>query len=384
MTSSKQKIVCIKQAAETELLTKAQKLFNNLIKKIDAEKKHLLEWQEFIPKFQRKLADEYEVVLDGYNSRRIEMVNALDSAYENKIFKKADKIKIRHLITEISADLIAEHGKEELKELHDKHSDQDFDAIKQEADEMASEFIKSMMQGMYGVDLGDDFDVSAPEKYQELLQGLENKDAEKPHQTGAGRASRKKSAKQLEREARQQQEEQSISQSIREVYRKLTSALHPDREQNALERERKTEIMRRVNSAYAKKDLLSLLELQLEAEQIDQSHLNNIAEDRLKNFNKILKEQLKELQQEIDQIQYPFRADLKLPPHAVLTQKFILQHLEDDIRGIKADMLQLKHELKIFQNPMALKAWLKDYKIPKQSKFDDLDDLFFSGFAPPF
>jgi len=53
MSPSNRKIVVISPASEKNALSKAQRLFNSLIKKIDAEKKLLREWQEFSPEFQR-------------------------------------------------------------------------------------------------------------------------------------------------------------------------------------------------------------------------------------------------------------------------------------------------------------------------------------------
>lgn len=377
MTLANRKIVHIKHSADKNVLSKAQKLFNSLIKKIDAEKRSLLAWQEFIPEYQRVIRNESDVLWDNYNALRQEMVHALDRAYENKIFKKADKLKISHLITEISANLIAEHGMDELKELHDKYSDCDFDTIKQDADEIAGEFVKSMMQDMYGVEIDEDGQGYSPERIQAILEDIKNQQDEKQRQGENSQANRKKSEKQLQKEARQLQEQQNISQSIRDVYRKLTSALHPDREQDPEERERKTAIMRQVNTAYAKKDLLRLLELQLQAEQIDQSHLNNIAEDRLKYFNKILKEQLAELQQEILMIQSPFKFEMNLPPYAVLSPQAILLGLQKDMREMKRDIAGLKRELLMFKNHAALKAWLKSYSIPKEPDYDELEGLFY-------
>ncbi len=49
------------------------------------------------------------------------------------------------------------------------------------------------------------------------------------------------------KESQQQVEEQQTSQSIRELYRKLVSALHLDREPDPQERERKTLLMQRIN-----------------------------------------------------------------------------------------------------------------------------------------
>jgi hypothetical protein len=42
----------------------------------------------------------------------------------------------------------------------------------------------------------------------------------------------------------------------------------------------------------------------------------------------------------------------------------------------------IQNELKIFQNPVSLKSWLKGYKTPKTPNHDDFDDLFFGGMMP--
>lgn len=380
MTSKNQNIVSISDVSEKPALSRAQKQFNNLIKKINAKKELLLEWRQTIPEYNRKVVQDYEVLLATYNAHRMEMVQVLDRAYHDKLFKKTDKLKIEHLISDLTADLIGEVDNDELKDLHNKYSGCDFDTDKQEADAMAVEFMKSMIQDMFGVDIGDEVDLSSPEKIKAMLHELKDKDDEKQRETLERQSKRKKTAKQLEKEARQQQEEQTISQSIREVFRKLSSALHPDREQDETERARKTEIMQRVNAAYAKKDLLQLLELQLEAEQIDQAHLNNIAEDRLKYFNKILKEQLDELQQEITQIEYPFKLQLNIPHYLSLTPKYLMQNLEGSVEDMKHDISKIQQDLQEFQDVSALKAWLKKYTIPKRPNIEGFDGLFFDDF----
>ncbi len=52
-------------------------------------------------------------------------------------------------------------------------------------------------------------------------------------------------------EQRREAEAQQATQSVREVYRKLASALHPDRETDERQREAKTALMQRVNQACA-------------------------------------------------------------------------------------------------------------------------------------
>jgi hypothetical protein len=162
----------------------------------------------------------------------------------------------------------------------------------------------------------------------------------------------------------------------------LVAALHPDREPDEQERKRKTELMQRVNTAYGKKDLLLLLELQLEVEQIDPEHLSNIADSRLKYFNKILAGQLAELEQETEHIENMLRMELNMPFYAPLSPKQLMSGLAQDIEEFQEDIIAIQKELEILQNPASLKAWLKSYKIPKKSRHDDFEDLLFGGMMP--
>jgi chemotaxis protein histidine kinase CheA len=386
MPSSPRKLIRIAQTSAAKELSRTQKQFNSLIKKIEAQKQALIEWQESLPQYNRKIADEYQPLWDAYNQQRIDLVYLLDRAYEDKLFTKSDKAKIKHILTDLAEQLILEHGKDELKELYNKHSGDDIDAAQEEADAMAAELMKTMMGGMFGIEIGDDVDVSSPEKMQaflhEKMQEAEAERAEKQRQAEEKRAKRKKTQKQLEKEAKKQQEEQNLSQSIREVYRKLAAALHPDREPDGEERERKTRLMQRVNAAYEKKNLLQLLELQLEAEQIDQEHLNNIAEDRLKYFVKILKEQLFELEQEVAGYEQEFNQRMRGPLYARLHPKTMMMALDQDIGSLRRDIANLKDDIKLFRHLPALKAFLKTYKIPKQRPTDDFDD-FLGDFLHP-
>lgn len=374
MKTSNQKIVHIQDTADNKVLSKAQKQFNTLIKKIDVHKKLLLQWQETIPKYQYRVGSEYDALWEQYNQHRAELVYLFDAAYPQKHFHKTDRSKLKHLIEEIATELILEHGMEELKDVYNKYNDTDFDTENQSVDEDVGEMMKAMLKEMMGVEIDDDIDISSPEKFQAALQA---KLAENQAQQEEKRSKRKKTARQLEKEAKLKEEEKNVSKSIQEVYRKLASSIHPDREPDEAERERKTKIMQEVNVAYGKKDLLRLLELQLELEHIDQAQMNNFAEDRLKHFNKILQEQFRELQQEITSIERGFEMQLQWSAFVDLTPEALMAKLDYDIQSMQHDIDCLKADIEDFQVPQALKAFLKAYKIPKQPKELSLDDLFF-------
>jgi hypothetical protein len=168
----------------------------------------------------------------------------------------------------------------------------------------------------------------------------------------------------------QQAEEQQASQSIREVYRKLASALHPDRETDTRERERKTALMQRVNQAYEKRNLLELLKLQLELEHIDQDAVNNISEDRLKHYNKILKEQLAELEQEIFHVEGGFTAQFGINLFERISPATIMRDLVTEIAGVQHTIRDLKKDVIEFKDIKKVKAWLK--KVQREAaKMDD-------------
>lgn len=373
MTQPKDKSVRITHKTDSKVLSAAQKRFNSLTKKIDSQKKILLEWKETIPVYRQKMEQEYNVLVDAFNNHKAEMVQLFDQNFDNKLFKKTDKAKLTYLICSISEELITQYNMSELKPLFNKYSEDDYDAMNEETDAAIGDFMKDMMENMFNVKLDENVDISSPEKLKAHLHEKLKEQAET--EASAPVKERKKTKKQLEKEAREQEEEALASQSVREVYRKLVAVLHPDREQDEQERKRKTELMQRVNTAYGKKDLLQLLALQLEVEQIDTEHLSNITEHRLKHFNKILNEQLAELEQENHQIESMFKMDLNEPFFVSLTPKRLMNIVVEDIKSMREDVTDIQQDVEHFQQPAALKVWLKNYKIPKKTDYES-DELF--------
>jgi hypothetical protein len=178
----------------------------------------------------------------------------------------------------------------------------------------------------------------------------------------------------LVRERRQAAEADKLKQSVRDIFRKLASQLHPDREPDGAERERKTRLMQRVNVAYAANDLLGLLELQLEVEQIDHAHLNNLGEDRIKQYNKILDGQLREIEREIHMIEYAAAMEMGGEVRGRLTPQKMLRCLRADIADLKVKLAEVTAEIEEFKDVNKLKAWLKTYRPP----VPDHDDAYWA------
>lgn len=351
-------------------LSKAQQAFNNLIQQIEKKRGLLADWEAAISRYQQKYSAQLLPLFADLHEKQTAFAFFLDRLSHHKELKKSERKVLSGVIADLAGQVLAARDDAELKALYNKHSRSDYD----EEEAASAESMKAMLEGMLGIELGDVADMSSPD---ELFQRVEAQMQEEWARTNADKAQKpkhKKTAKQLAKEAREQAEEQQVSLSIREVYRKLVSVLHPDREPDAQERERKTALMQRVNSAYEKRNLLQLLELQLELEHIDQTSINSIGEDRLKHYNKVLKEQLAELELEVRHVQGGFVAQFGLDPFERVSPASIMRDLAAEIADIKQVIRDLQKDMHAFEDIKKVKAWLKQARRREDSSdyFDDL------------
>jgi hypothetical protein len=307
-------------------LSQGQKIFNALIQKLETERQLLAAWQEMIPLHQQHYVSQYQPLMRNYHGLVAQLVRLLDDAYSAKGLSRHDQEKISHIICSVSAAIVGDSDAADLKRICQMHG---------------------------GVDPAEAQQSDAEEPGQEANAGYGREHAGK----------RRKSAKAAAREAKQQEELQNASQSVREVYRKLASALHPDREQDPAERVRKTVLMQRVNIAYDKKDLLGLLELQLEIEQIDQSRINSLSEQHLQHYSKVLTEQSAELRDEIAGLEADFRWRFHIAPQEALSPALAMRRLKSDIKDMQQHIAALKNDLLAFADVKNIKAWLKNYPL---------------------
>ena len=133
--------------------------------------------------------------------------------------------------------------------------------------------------------------------------------------------------------------------------------------------------MQKINQAYDRNNLLLLLELQLELEQIDQAHINNVSEDRLKHYNTILRGQLTELQHEIMRVETGFMAQYLFDPFEEPDPNTLMKYLAVEIAEVNRDIRNLQRDLLAFEDIRQLKMWLKNVRLP--SRGDNFDDVPF-------
>lgn len=380
-------VLTVGQSKDKALLTKSQKEFNRLTKKIAQMQANAKGFEEAVGKIQQRIAQDLAPLMQQYEARRADLVRLLDRAHESGKYKSQEKKKLEHIILSIAQELIAEEEMDDLKLIYDKYADEPYDEMDAEADEAASAMARQMISQMFGIDIPEDVDVSTPEKMQAYLdQYMKQQEAEQGQRQQAAqerRAEKPKTAKQIEREEKKAEKDQKkaeedakVTKSVREVYLDLVKAFHPDREPDETERLRKTEIMQRVTAAYERNDLLALLQLQLEFERIDQDHLETMAEEKLQHFNKLLRKQAAELDELLWSIKNALSQMTNRQPYLITSPMLLDYWLDADIKKMKKEMRGLEKDLHELADPHVMKAWLKGYKIQKRGAEDLFGDIF--------
>lgn len=368
MTKRQQTSVVITPAAKDSTLSKAQQTFNRLIKQIEQRRAKLREWEAITPGIQNKVVDELVPLTKKLDAMLSRFVHALDRAHSQKGLTKTERGLLSDIIAEIAGDLAERLDDTALKAIYSRHADSDLDS------DTAAELhiMKQAMEDIFGVEIPEDV-TSAEDVSERIREKIEQQQKEWEAAEEVRRSKRKKTAKQAAAAEKARAAQEQTNLSLREVYRKLASSLHPDRETDMVERERKTALMQRVNQAYEKKDLLKLLELQLELEHIDQAVINNLGESRLRHYNKILKEQVGELDQELMHVQERFCDQFNLPLFSVRTPKEAERSLYEEVARLKRFLRRVEADTLLCNDIKKVKAnvrrWHQEITPPD---FDDM------------
>ena len=365
----------IQIAGSDSSLSKGQKTFNSQIQQIEKLRTRLAAWDAATAAYQEKFTRELVPLLANATELQVRLVHSLDRAAGQKDLTRRERRMLRETVADLAGEILAERDDAELKAIYNKHSRSDYDS--EEAAGLQD--MKDMVEGLFGLDLGSDGRLDSPD---EILRRAQTQFQEKQALYEAEgqareerRARRKKSARQLEKEERAEADARQVSQSIREIYRKLASALHPDRETDPQERVRKTALMQRINQAYDKRNLLQLLELQIELEHIDRNVIARLDDERLRHYNAILREQIAELRQELMRVEATFRAQFGIDPFVSMKPETVVRDLAHEILLVKQANREIERDLLALAGTKGIKAWLR--KALRQPARDDFYDLPF-------
>ena len=374
MLARPSKVIRIADRANAQ--SSEHKTFNRQIKQIEKLRGRLAAWEAATSAYREKYSRELTPLLSRMTDLRIELVHCLDRASGHKSLTPAQQRKLDQAIAELAAQVLAEREDAQVKEIYNKHNPVDFDS-----EEAAhTHDVKSFLEDMFDLELGEADEHDSLDGLFERARAqfrekhMQHEAQKRSHEER--RSKRTKSARQLERERRAEDDAKRVSQSIREVYRKLVSELHPDRETDPQERARKTELMQRINQAYAKRNLLQLLELQLELEHISEEYIAGLDQERLRHFNAVLKEQIAELKQELITVEVQFCQQFGLSPYDDVNPESVVRDLSYEIVITERLNRALEQDMLLVADPKGIKAWLKQRGRKSRRNDDDFDAPF--------
>ena len=200
--------------------------------------------------------------------------------------------------------------------------------------------------------------------------------SEHPHiseQTTLDKTAEREAAKQAHQAKRQQAKQAVIGNSssgsevqntpnlLRNMYRKLASALHPDRARDEAERIHKTALMGQVNAAHDAKDLLTLMRLQLLTQTpespTESAYTTSIPKDKLKQAIQQLQAQLHALRVAWQQMQTSMQEEWDLP-YGNISAKSLQMALRKEAQEFTSHIAYLQSDALWLSDDAFLKNWL--------------------------
>jgi hypothetical protein len=292
-----------------------QRAFNRLTEQLERLRAALPRWEEAGQRLrERLLAELMPLERQSFTVMR-EMAVAIDALLVSPEGRKLSKRRhqgLQWLLLMACEALLAREVSAapdaELEAIHDRHAGTSLADLRARESERRYGMLRDLVRKVLDEELPDR-ELDAEEidalkaRVDERLAAKDAAEKDAWDREEAARQARRPGARKRAEAAQQRKEAAvaEIQQSVREIYRKLAASLHPDREPDPLERERKTGLMQRLNAAYEAGDLLTLLTLQIELEQIDSTRLAGLPEQRLAHYNAVLREQAQALRAEIDQ-----------------------------------------------------------------------------------
>lgn len=286
-----------------ERLSKAQLAFNRLIQRIE--------------KLRRKIAQETERLtthLEFYRAQirplEVQVAEARKAVvrllfpYLNgpSLGRRKGKSAVRGVIQEQLQAIMEVFG-----ELPDEDLRTVFEAVEgksmKEAEADDFEMMREQLGEMLG-SMGVDADLSG------MRPGMSDAEVaaqmaqlkariEEERSNAEASESRPKTKKQLEREAREQAAEELRKRDVGGLYRQLAKLLHPDLEQDPVLRAEKEVAMKELTTAYKNSDLHGMLRLEMAWIAREQADASRLTDQKLAIYNKVLKEQAVELEEQL-------------------------------------------------------------------------------------
>lgn len=159
---------------------------------------------------------------------------------------------------------------------------------------------------------------------------------------------KKKTKREFDKEKKEQELEDLKNKGLSPIYKQLVKVLHPDLEQDPLQKKEKEELMKKLTSAYENNDLHTLLSLEMQwMTHRSEKDESLTSDEQVKIYNSILKDQVTTLEENfallIHHPKYtPIRDFIKEFDHPKMLMKMELEELKEEAEEYEftAELLQ--------------------------------------------
>ncbi len=378
VAAARQLVAVLGVAERGAALSKTQKRFNQLVEKVSNQRAELQRWQAYQRFYHQQLHDQYQPLVARLREQRIAMAQLLDQAMDGRDLRPRERDKALYLINQLIASLLEGGEEPVLVGLHDKYAAVSLEELRHER----MELLRAAANEALDIDVDSYAGGESPAEFETWIEAQVR--ASRAAAEAADEAPKRKTGKSNKQAALREEAAEGGTRAVREAYRKLVSELHPDRETDPVEQQRKTELMQRVNQAYKAGDLLGLLEFQLEIEQIDAAALAGLADERLRHYVHVLEEQSRQLRDELAELTLPFADILGESAPRKLSTDAVQRLLDQDIRELKRTVRKLEMDVICFQDVRQLKQSLGQHHVePLDDDELSMPDDFAPRAAPP-
>lgn len=312
----------LKTTAQPEAqLSPKQKKLNRLIERIEQQKKELVTWKNAQADIQNYTRSKLLPVYTELHTVLFEQLDTLWNHLANDASSKADLAQIDTKIAALAkmlkkSQMLTSEQKEQVEKIdtfYMQHAEH-IRAKKAKANSIQSHDLAETVEQNVDVDW---------ENYE--------------HNSAEYEAERER-AKQLKQQEKREQAVKMAEQSLKTVYLKITAMIHPDREPDEVKKLKKTELLQKVNEAYAAQDLFYLLKLQLQLETNKGLGSKVLSSEQVKFYQLSLEAQSQNLQSQLEEIFTSFH----LSSHVNTKQL----KMSDVYKVIDKDAAELKQQLK--------------------------------------
>lgn len=303
-----------------------------------------------IDQHRRSYASTVPVLQKKQDSLRRAMVLWLDQRLKGEGLTARHERLIRRLICSIAMEF-ALSGDRVMRALHDVHSEEKLADIERAQAAEAQAYLKEAMGAEFGEDqVFENLDDVLHAKFDFM-----RKEAEARAKNREARRAKKKKMSPADLQAAE-----DVESALRSLYRKLASALHPDRESDEEIRTYKTQLMSEANTAYERRDLLALLELQTKAQLPESTLSTALARKKLVALTDLMRERCTVLHREIRDTELQATAEFVLPASMTIHENSLKHHLNSRKREMLLELRRLNEELTSVKTDAGLKRWIKE------------------------